>query len=381
MKRMSLVVWSVLFLDMLSACVSQASPTSVPPISPTPAAVLPTPPACKALPGKCPAWSSAPPASAGRITATNLDKLSVYAELSDFPVYDISWSADAKRIALTGSIGIVVYQVDPWQLLLAIDMKGYPTFGLALSPDGKTLAYSPGHNPYEHIEHVVHLIDVDSGRERTALKGHEKTIWGIAFSADGSRLATISDDYQLWIWDVSAGTVIKKFTDQPSQAALTFSPDGKWLLVQGTTGLPLVLDLQTEAKPWKILGEEPDDFQTHFYSAAISPDGRTIITGGDDRLIRLWNVANRKQVGAWVAHDKSVGAVAFAPDGQLFASASRDETIKLWDAATNQLLKTIPWTNSASMMAASNLVFSPDGRYLVAGLGAHPLLKVWGVAP
>jgi WD40 repeat protein len=300
--------------------------------------------------------------------------------LSDFPVYGISWSVDGKRMALTGPAGIVVYAVDSWQLLLAIDMQGYPTFGSALSPDGKTLAYSPGHNPTKPIEQVVHLVDVDTGHERTALKGHEKTIWHIAFSNDGSRLATNSDDYQIWIWDVQSGAMVKKFTDQPAQAALTFSPDGKSLLVQPLTGVPFVLDLQGKASPWTV-GEKSNDFGAHSFSSAFSPDGRTILVGSDDHQIHRWDVARRKEVGAWAAHDDTVDGIAFAPDGQLFVSASRDGTIKLWDAATNKLITTLTWKNSSKMMAASNVMFSPDGRYLVAALGANPMLRVWGIAP
>jgi len=380
MERLHCALQLIVLLVVICSCTPPAPSAGQLPPSPTPLPPVATTPACEPLAGKCPTWSPAAPASAGRITTANVDKLSAPVELSDFPVYSISWSADGKRVALTGPAGIVVYAADPWQLLLAIDMQGYPTFGLALSSDGRTLAYSPGHNPLKHIDHVVHLVDVDSGRERTALKGHEKTIWHIAFSNDGSRLATNSDDYQIWIWDLQSGTVVKKFTDQPVQAELTFSPDGKSLLVQPLTGLPFVLDLQGKAAPWTV-GEAPNDFGVHSFSSAFSPDGHTIITGGDDHLIRLWNVASRKKVGELMAHDDSVDGIAFAPDGKLFVSASRDGTVKLWDAATNKLITTLTWKNSSKLMTASNVMFSPDGRYLVAGIGSNPMLRVWGIEP
>jgi WD40 repeat protein len=380
MERIYFALRFIVLLVVIGACTSPSSSSGPLPPSPTPIPPVATSPACEPLPGKCPAWSPAAPTSAGRITAANVNKLSALAELNDFPVYAISWPADSKRIALTGPAGIVVYAVDPWQLLLAIDMKGYPTFGLALSPDGKTLAYSPGHNPLENVEQVVHLVDVASRRERTALQGHEKTIWHIAFSADGSRLATNSDDYQIWIWDLQSGAVVKKFTDQPAQAALTFSPDGKSLLVQPLTGLPFVLDLQGKASPW-IVGEKPNDFGMHSFSSAFSPDGRTILVGSDDHQIHRWDVARRKEVGAWVAHDDTVDGLAFAPDGQLFVSVSRDGTVKLWDTATNKLITTLTWKNSSKLMTASNVMFSPDGRYLVAGIGSNPMLRVWGIEP
>ena len=378
MKNLRRVMGSVLFLFVLSACASQAAtPVVVPTITPT--AAIPTERACQSLPGECPAWSPAAPASEGRITAANVDQLSAPAELSNFPVHASSWSADARRLALTGPAGIVVYAVNPWQLLLAIDTQGYPTFGLALSPDGKTLAYSPGYNPNKSIEQVVHLVDIDSGRERTSLKGHEKAIWHIAFSADGSRLATNSDDSQIWIWDVQAGAVIKKFTDQPAQATLTFSPDGKSLLVESIFGAPFVLDLQTGAK-W-MLGPKSNGYPPHVYSAAFSPDGRTLLVGADDHQLHQWDVASQKEVGAWAAHADAVAGVAFAPDGRLIASSSLDGTIKFWDAATNKLLTTLTQVGSASTLPVESVMFSPDGQFLMASFGKQLTLKVWGVKP
>jgi WD40 repeat protein len=394
MKNMCQAMWSVPFIFVLSACQFQASSTGVTTVAPTATVVvqtgvatvastviatLPSEPECKSFSGKCPAWSPAAPVPAGVITAANLDQLSALAELSNFPVYAMAWSDDAKRLALTGPAGIVVYAIDSWQLLLAIDMQGYPTFGMSLSPDGKTLAYSPGHNPSVHIEQVVHLVDIDSGRERTALKGHEKTIWHIAFSPDGSQVATNSDDYQIWIWDIQSGAVIKKFTEQPAQATLTFSPDGKSLLVEPSFGVPFVLDLQTDAK-W-TLGQIPNDFLPHIYSAAFSPDGSMVLVGSDDHQLHLWNVASQKEVRVWMAHADAVDDVTFAPDGKLAVSSSRDGTIKFWDTGTQKLISTLTQADSSNILPVYSVMFSPDGKYLMACLSEQLTLWVWGVKP
>ncbi|HSD83676.1 MAG TPA: hypothetical protein VLG46_07450 [Anaerolineae bacterium] len=396
MRRVYGVISLTLVLLVLSACA--ASTDSRPP-SPTflataeaTASVTTAAPATTAatataiatvttcpLPGECPTWSPAAPASAGPITLATVDQLSAPVDLNNFSVYALSWSANGQRLALSSSTGIVVYAVDTWQLLFAIDMKGHPTFGLALSPDGKTLAYSPAHDPTKHVDNVVHLIDVDTSRERTALSGHEKTIWHIAFSADGAQLATNSDDYQIWIWDLQTEKALQKFSEQPAQADLAFSLDGESLLVTPTFGFPFVLDLKT-GKVW-TLGEESKGSEPIVCVAAFSPDGHTLLVGANDHQIHVWDVAKQQEVKAWAAHEDTVDGVAFAPDGQSFASSSRDGTIKLWNAATDKLITTLAPADPSSVEPVYNVMFSPDGRFLAARIGKDLILRAWGRQP
>src|SRR5262249_60589176 len=68
-------------------------------------------------------------------------------------------------------------------------------------------------------------------------------------------------------------------------------------------------------------------------AVALSPDGRLLLTGGDDRTARLWETATGRQVGAALAHGDAVEHVAFSPDGTTAATGSKDGTARLWDAA------------------------------------------------
>ena len=61
------------------------------------------------------------------------------------------------------------------------------------------------------------------------------------------------------------------------------------------------------------------------------PDGKTLASGSYDKLVKLWDVANGKEIATLEGHKAAVRAVAFAPDGATLASASADQTIKLWD--------------------------------------------------
>ncbi len=66
-------------------------------------------------------------------------------------------------------------------------------------------------------------------------------------------------------------------------------------------------------------------------SVAISFDGRTIVTGGDDRTVKVWDVASGRELKTLRGHTESVTSVHIAPNGQTIASGSSDNTVKLWN--------------------------------------------------
>jgi len=66
-------------------------------------------------------------------------------------------------------------------------------------------------------------------------------------------------------------------------------------------------------------------------SLAFAPDGRTALSGGFDRTLKLWQVSTGKELGELNGHLSSVSSVAFAPDGRTALSGSYDNSLKLWD--------------------------------------------------
>src|SRR5947209_10463908 len=105
-------------------------------------------------------------------------------------------------------------------------------------------------------------------------------------------------------------------------------------------------------------------YQKHVRCVALSPDGRTLASGGDDGVVRFWDIHTGEELRQSGKHYSSiVDVVAFSPDGRTLASAATDPAVHLWDVATGRQ------TTQFDGGEARTLVFSPDGRVLAAGGG------------
>ncbi|WP_414514958.1 protein kinase domain-containing protein [Nostoc sp. PCC 9305] len=110
-------------------------------------------------------------------------------------------------------------------------------------------------------------------------------------------------------------------------------------------------------------------------SVAISPDGKTIASSGDDRTIKLWNLATGKLIASLNGHFQQVNVVVISPDGKLLVSASDDNTIKIWNLATRKQIRTLIG-HSDSVHA---LAISADSETLVTGSDDNTI-KIWDLA-
>jgi WD40 repeat protein len=162
-------------------------------------------------------------------------------------------------------------------------------YGFAVSPDGRTAVVGSG-------EGLIHLCDLEAGKEVLTLSGHGSMVEALAFSEDGRTLASGSYDKTVRLWETATGQeVLTLGGHRRAVGAVALSPDGRLL----------------------ASADGPD----HGYD------------GKEPRRIRVWEVAAGREVATFEGHDSAVGALAFSPDGARLVSGQQKSTLLVWDVA------------------------------------------------
>src|SRR5262249_34143127 len=137
-----------------------------------------------------------------------------------------------------------------------------------------------------------------------------------------------------------------------------FLPDGRRIVSAGNDKVIRLWDVTT-GKDVRQLGGHED----RVTKLSVSPDGRRLACAAGDGAIRIWGLAaGQLQV---ICRRPDVYCVAFSPDGEYILSGGKDRTIRLWDATTGRELR--EWKANSFVV---DLSFSPDGKLaLSAGVG------------
>jgi WD40 repeat protein len=300
----------------------------------------------------------------------------------------VAISPDGKLVASAGET------VRVWEAT-GKPVRSHPVSAaaLAISPDGKTLATAGR-------DRVIHLWDLETGKEKTPLKGHKHGLLAVAFSPDGKYLASGDVQATVRIWDAAEGKELQVMDVKSIAEALSlaFSPDNKTLACAGawndSSFLPpgATLNIQgvevTRKEGYAVLtwdvatGKEGQRFtglREKIKSVAYTADGKTIAAASGDGRVALWDAANGKErlfiVGHPNHHESAFAAspsVFFTPDSKTLVTASTDRTVRLWDAATAKELGQF----SVAEGGCNCLAVSKDGKILATG-GPDGTILLW----
>ncbi|MBK6760480.1 MAG: choice-of-anchor D domain-containing protein [Ignavibacteria bacterium] len=233
--------------------------------------------------------------------------------------------------------------------------------GVAFSPDGSRIATAG-------FDITAKIWDASTGGLIRTLIGHTTHVHGIAYSPDGSRIATSSFDQTAKIWDANSGASIRTLTGHTSYVSgAAFSPDGSTI----ATG-----SMDQTAKVWDanagVLLRTLTGHTGGVRGVAFSPDGSRVATASDDNTAKIWGANTGVLIRTLTGHTSNLAGVAFSPDGSTIATASHDQTAKIWDANTGVLIRTL----TGHTWYVFGVAFSPDGNR-IATASRDSTAKIW----
>ena len=250
-------------------------------------------------------------------------------------------------------------------------LRGFegPVDGVAVSPDGRTIASGEGWTADNgSLNCAVRLWDTETGRQSHCLRGHTNTVDSVAFSPDGRRLASGSSDTTVRIWDGQTGQPLAALgPHERGVGCVAWSPDSRWIASVGGAALSL-----WDAGDGRRLYARKTPDSVH--SVAFSPDGRLLVLAYDYRVVAIWDAQAGEELRRLRGHADYVLSAVFSPDGRRIASGSYDQTVRIWDTATWQEVRCLTGHEGPVRCVA----YSPDGRRIVSAGGFQDhTVRVW----
>jgi WD40 repeat protein/serine/threonine protein kinase/DNA-binding SARP family transcriptional activator len=298
-------------------------------------------------------------------------------------INDHAVSPDGRQVAVAIPLGGVT-DVQLWSLdeqlpaekqAPVATLTGQPSVisVLAYSPDGTLIASASR-------DGTARIWDIATGRQLMALF-HGTRVRTVVFHPDGNSLLTGDWDGTGRVWNISPQGTAERLTIAAHNGIINgadTSPDNRHLVTASFDGTAKIWDLATGELLHTLGGHEG-----RVMSVAYHPNGHQVATAGSDNTVRLWDAATGEELFRLEGHGEGIVGglhpgvieVAYSPDGERIATAGADGTARIWDSESGAQLLLFDEHNAG----IASLAYSPDGRYLATGGGdaEDASVRIW----
>lgn len=248
----------------------------------------------------------------------------------------------------------------------------FDMYALAFSHDGSMMASA-------NVDGSIILWDAKTFEPIRTLTGHTKAVREVEFSPDGKTLASGAEDNTFRLWDVATGNAKATRNEHTAAVkAVVFYPDGNTIATASSDGTLRLWDASGEPKKVLKGGSSGWEF------CRLSPDAKQLFSGtGNEGQLIFWDAQSGEILKDITdAHGtepgvKEIDSGTYTPDGKFAISGSKDRSIKFWNPQTYELVYTI----SGNPGRIESMTISRDGKTLVTGFGGgNNTIKIWDLS-
>lgn len=272
-------------------------------------------------------------------------------------------SADSGRSANAGdSAARGTATSEPTPVLRgSLELAGHlePVTGVGFSAEDRAVSVGK--------DRTLRFWDLNGGPSRRPIEAPTSEMKGLIVFGGGRKIATLAENGDLELREAETGVMLKRYNsgDAGKSGSMAASPDGKRIVVGSDSGIVRVVDLENGAIR-KVLDVAP----VGIGSLAFSPDGENVLVGliaspQFQNDILVYSLKTDALVRRLKGHDAPVWGLSYLPNGRYAVSVGADRTMRLWDVAEGRELRNYPGQTGVGRCVA----VSPDGRYAVAGTG------------
>ncbi|MDA3823544.1 MAG: WD40 repeat domain-containing protein [Bacteroidales bacterium] len=253
------------------------------------------------------------------LDAQNYEEKLMIEEASSSAIYDIEMSPKMDVIFIATGNRIMLYDTTGNHIINWAHHKN-TIWSMDINKTGEYIVST-------EVNKTFQLSNVYEGRIEQSMRGHDDVTLAVAFSPDGKKIASGSNDRKVFLWDLETREKIAEFQGHSDNIYdLAFSPDGKLLASCSKDNSVRIWNIEENKLLHLLKGHREMVLEIEF-----SPNGKYLISASADQAIKLWDVASGEQLYAYLESEASIADIEFLPDGKSFISAGMEGKLRAWE--------------------------------------------------